>query len=215
MPAPNDRMRLLHTLAGVFPVGLFVLAHVIVQLGVLAGPAAYERAEIRLVAFALWPALEVVVLASLAFYVLYGVRLSFARAPRDGWYVGRDGLHLTQRVAGGIALAFLGVRLVTLRGARARGDLGLGDLHGAMVRALSSTAIGVPFAALGYIVGVAACAVFFANALASFVFATGVASSPRRVRVLGAACAVFGAALFLAGTDAVVMLATGSRHFWR
>ena len=213
MPAPTDRLRQLYLLTGVFPVGLFVLGHVTTQLRVLAGPAAYERSEVGIRALRVWPLIEGVVLLSLAFHIAYGVTrfltgAGHARAPRAS-----EPMRFVERAAGGAALAFLAWHLVALR--VERGGMTPAAMHAALVASLSSTTAGVPLVALGYLVGIAACSFHFASLVATFVASSRVAWSPGARRATSVACAALGAALFLAGADATVHLATGARHFWR
>ena len=213
MPAPTDRLRHLYMLTGVFPVGLFVVGHVISQLAVLGGPAVYERHQVALGALRAWPLIESVVLLSLTFHIAYGVRRFLTLAGRRRRP--RDPMALPRLVTGGVALAFLAWHLLALRIERARGGISVSGMHAVLVASLSSTTAGVPLVALGYLVGIAACSATFASAVASFVASAGVASSPRGRRAVAVACAALGTAVFLAGADATVHLATGARHFWR
>lgn len=215
MPAPTDRLRQLYLFTGVFPVGLFVLGHVVVQLRTLAGPAAYERVEIAIRAHRGWPPLEAIVLVSLAFHIACGVRFFLASLGRPRGRTKAPPIALLRRAASGIALAFVAWHLFAVRIDRAHAGLAPAATHASLAASLSSTVAGVPLVALAYLLGTAACAFHFGSTLAAFVASSGVASSPRGRRAITIACAAFGAAIFVASADATVHLATGARHFWR
>jgi succinate dehydrogenase/fumarate reductase cytochrome b subunit len=86
-------------------------------------------------------------------------------------------------------------------------------LRPSMIALLSTTWVGVPLAALGYLAGIAACAFHLVNGLASFVASAGlIGSAAARTRATWIAGAL-GLAVMLLGAETVVALATGAAHF--
>lgn len=213
MPAPPDRLRQLHTLTGVFPLGIFVLGHLITQARVLRGASAYELGQMALTSLPGWRAIELVVLASLVVHGGLGLRLAVSGRPRSPWYAGRTELHSLQRVTGPIVLVFVVWHVATLWVPHASGALGTGMLRPSMIALLSSTWVGVPLAALGYLVGVAACSFHFANGMASFAASAGWFATERARRGASWGAALVGLVVVVLGAETVVALATGAPHF--
>lgn len=196
------RSQKLFSLSGVVPLGAFVVLHLWVTSALLGSRAVYDRQ----VAFLHGPVVSllaiVLVLAPLAYHAGYGV-LRALRPRAEGHAYDNDLMFLLQRASGIVVLVFVGAHLWQLRGDTSYSTT--------LVDALSSTTSGVPFIALGYLVGIAATVFHLVLGLASFCITWGYTPGPasqRRARIL---FRVGGVVLFVIGAGIVVQVATGVR----
>jgi succinate dehydrogenase / fumarate reductase cytochrome b subunit len=204
--------RKLFSLTGVVPLGAFVVLHVALYARALGGREALERAlpgeSLPFLAF------EVVfVWLPLAYHALYGsfLALSSTQSLGQAPYVRRS-VHLLQRLSGLVVLVFIVYHAWQLRAPLARGSMTRNDLFFALVEALSSTTgLGVPLVALGYLVAMAATAFHFARGLLAACSAWGVVRSERSIKLASWACGLLAVGLFWLAASTVIYLATGSR----
>jgi succinate dehydrogenase/fumarate reductase cytochrome b subunit (b558 family) len=200
-------LRALHSVTGVFPVGVFMLLELWLHAKAVQGPDAH-RAAMELTARAgLW---QWGVIAPLLFHVAFGLWLiARARYTASRYSTSRNWMFTLQRASGVVALAFIGYHAATLWLPVELGRLGSGDVYEQLTARLSGTEMGVAWAALGYIVGIAACCFHFANGLWAFSIRWGMIGS-RVARARAAlALSLFGVASFAYGANTVLFLATG------
>lgn len=195
-------------LAGVVPLGVFLVVHLVHYAGASFGASSVSLgAPERWLPIALEAAL---VWLPLALHAGYGVALTFRALPAtpsersSAWLL---------RATGMIALAFLAAHLYWFRwpilsGARLPQDAIL-----LVAERLSTPTRGVPLIAALHLAGLLAVAAHFTFGLAQFLERWGVARGPRAKN----ACTALGSLLFVFGAASIVELATGSAfsHFWR
>jgi succinate dehydrogenase/fumarate reductase cytochrome b subunit (b558 family) len=212
-------LRRLHSLSGIFPVGIFLLEHLWTNAQALGGQEAFDRAVRSISGLALLPLLEIFgIFLPLAFHALYGIKLAFEGRPNVTAYpLARNWFYVMQRVTGLIALVFIALHLWEFRIAKLLGDMSPRDFYPELSARLSSTSGGggggggVPLLAIGYLVGIAASVVHFANGVWTFSFSWGIFVSRRSQRAFGVACAVFGALVFILGANTAIYFATGAQ----
>lgn len=209
-------LRKLHSLTGVVPVGAFLLEHLWTNAKALHGQAHFDSAvsEINHLPY-LW-ALEVFgIFLPLAFHALYGVKVAFESHPNVARYTyTRNWMYTLQRVTGIVALAFILYHLWEFRVAKLMGTMTADAFYPTLCAHLSSTgALGVPWVALFYLVGIGATVLHFANGLFGFCFSWGITVSRRAQRLAAATFGVLGIALFVFGANTVFYFATGARFF--
>ncbi len=195
-------LRALHSLTGVVPVGVFMLLQLWAHAKVLDGPSAY-RAALTAVHPTSW-AIRILVLAPLLFHVGYGLVLTFRPQYNVGRYpLSRNWTYTLQRITGVLAL---GLILLTLA-------LFWNDapehLPERIVGTVSQTHAGLPLIALGYVIGLAACAFHFAVGLWMIGVRYGWLSTRGTQAQAGMAFTVSGVALFAWGAHTLVFMATG------
>jgi succinate dehydrogenase/fumarate reductase cytochrome b subunit (b558 family) len=203
-------LRMIHSLSGLMPVGVFMLVQLWMHAKALAGPHAYHDTLLRLSrlpGMVVWQAL---ILAALAYHALYGVLLTLRPKYNLGRYPhGGNWVYTLQRVTGLLAFAFLGLHGVLFWIPAQFGWLGLVDVYPTLVARMSATWTGVPWLSLAYLAGIAACAFHFAAGLWTGAIRWGLTAS-RRARVWsGAVLALLGLAVFGLGANTVLYLATG------
>jgi succinate dehydrogenase cytochrome b subunit len=206
-------LRRLHSLSGVFPVGVFLVSHLWTNATALGGQRAFDRAVRDINRMPLLPFIEVFgIFLPLAFHAGYGVVLALEAKPNVGRYpFSRNWLYTLQRVTGLVAFLFIAWHLWEFRIAKLLGKMSIEAFYPTLVEHLSSTTAGVPVLAAAYLVGIAASTFHFANGLATFAFGWGICVSRRSQRMLGAFLAVGGFVVFLIGADTALFFATGAR----
>jgi succinate dehydrogenase / fumarate reductase cytochrome b subunit len=219
-PAAEDRdaasggtasfvLRWLHSLSGVLPVGVFMLLLLAAHAKALEGPEAHRRA-LELVSGSL--ALQLVVLVPLAFHAGYGLWLVRGARLNAGRYPTTANWSYTlQRVTGIVALGFIALYAFLFWLPAQRGSLTAADVYPTLQAQLSSTWAGIPWLALGLVVGVGACCFHLANGLGDFCVRWGLTRSRRGRSAAGLLFGLLGVVLFAVGLRTVVFLATGWR----
>lgn len=202
--------------AGVVPLAGYLVLHLLTQATALWGPLAHTRFE-ALGQGASWllPLEVLLIYVPLVGYLVLGM----ARAARESGpaALGAGTLggsaqawRIVQQLSGAVLLVFIAVHVWELRVPAWRGELHASDYYPALCAQLSSTAWGgVPVAAIGYLLGVAAAALHGANGLYRAGLALGFVD-PSRARLWARVCGALGFALFGLGALIVIDLATGS-----
>lgn len=206
-------LRKLHSLSGVVPVGAFVLLHVWQSLSIVGSRETYDRQIGFLHGGALLGLLEaVLVLLPLGYHAVYGVYRSLQPRTSDHAYESAM-MQALQRVSGAVVLVFVVAHVCEFRAQTWTSGLGVASYSTKLIADLSSTQAGVPFYALGYLVGFAACFFHLANGMTSFCTMWGLApdeGSRRRTRLFfRITCGLF----FVLSAAIVLQVATGSRFF--
>jgi succinate dehydrogenase/fumarate reductase cytochrome b subunit (b558 family) len=217
-PRANRRaflLKKLHSLSGVVPVGVFLMEHLWTNAKALQGEGAFTQAVADIQALPYLPFIEIFgIFLPLGFHAFYGVVLALAGKPNVQLYrYGRNWLYVLQRVSGFVVFAFIACHLYEYRiqkwlfGMRADAFFGTLSAH------LSSTAAGVPWLAIGYLIGILAASFHFANGVWGVLFSWGVTVTRASQRRSAYACAALGVGLFLLGANTVLYFATGSKFY--
>jgi len=200
-------LRKLHSFAGVFPLGLFLLLHLGMNGLALFSQDSFEAsfsAAQRMPV--LWLLELVAIWLPLSWHVLYGVKLAVSW-PQN--LLKKPGFLLKQ-ATGIITFAFLAYYLWQFRIQVALGNLKEAELYYELCKSLSSTtASGLPLPAAIYLLGLAAAVFHFTRKL--YAFCSDHVSWPRLERPKPLAFVVFGALLFALGATTAIYFATGSR----
>lgn len=203
----------LHSLSGVVPLGVFVVLHVWVTASLVGSREIYDRQIGFLHGGAFMGVLEVVlVLAPLLYHAAYGVMRTLQ--PRDPSHAyANDVMAVLQRASGVVVLVFVIAHVWEFRGETFAKGLPVSAYSTKLVEDLSATTYGVPWIALGYLVGIAATVFHLVNGMTSFLATWSITSSDsarHRARVFFRFAGIL---LFGLSAGIVVQLATGSRIF--
>jgi succinate dehydrogenase / fumarate reductase cytochrome b subunit len=201
-------LRRLHSLAGIVPVGVFLMMHLTVNSTIVAGGDAFQKQVDRI--HDLEPflvPLEIVgIFLPLLFHAVVGFQIWFSGRPNVGAYsYGANYRYTLQRVTGGIAFVFILYHVwhmhwlgAPLGGARF-------DPHDAAATAavgMRDRLLGVPVVVL-YAIGVLASVYHLANGIWTSLITWGVTVGEQAQRKSGYVCAALGLALAVAGLSAV------------
>lgn len=203
-------VRRLFSLSGVLPLSAFVIFHLATELRVLGGREAFD-AGLTTVSKARLLGAVIVLGVPLVFHAAYGIALGVRARPNLIRYpFAANWAYTLQRASGLLVLAFVTWHVYELRVRVWQGQIAPSDFHSALCASLSSTgAGGIPFAALGYLLGVAATAYHLANGLNGFCMTWGLVRSQRAARRLGLVFGAVGLVVFAAGALTVLHFATG------
>ncbi len=191
-------LRRAHSLAGVVPLGIFLVEHLWTNASALYGRASFDRAveRVQRLPALLW--LEALGIGlPLCFHALYGVFLARNARPNVGRYpFTANWLFLLQRASGVLAFAFVLVHLWQFRFAKARGTLDVTQFYTTIDRTFAQPSL---FAL--YLLGLTATVFHFANGLRTASDTWGVAVTPRARTIAGVFAFTVGIALWLLGVD--------------
>ena len=203
----------LFSVTGIAPLTAFFALHLWLNARATQGRRAYEAWARALYDLPLRPLLEMLFVAlPLAFHAIYGVLALLERvpSPAEPPYT-HPWSRSMQRATGVAAFVFVGAHVLVIRLPLLTGELVPADLHPTLVERLSSTAaLGVPVAAAGYLLGLAACAYHLANGVCRYCLRAGIGKTARARTMLSASCTLVGSALFFVGANTVVYFATGA-----
>jgi len=203
----------LHSATGVVPLTAFFAVHLWINARATQGRRAYETWVYALEALPGRALFELVFVAlPLAFHAIYGVLVILDRVPT---YPEPAHVHpwsrSMERATGIAVLLFVAFHVVAIRLPLLTGEITTADLHPRLVEQLSTTnALGVPLAAVVYLLGLAAAAYHLANGVSRFCLRAGIAGTARARRVLSISCTLLGGISFFVGANTVVYFATGA-----
>lgn len=234
-PGPLQRhhflLRRLHSLTGIVPVGVFLIAHLVTnsslawgkaglrgahpELGWQDGGVAYFAKEVRWLNTQIPHLLliEIVLWVSIAFHA--GLGLVYARTGRGNYprYPYTSNLRYSlQRFTGYVALVFIFYHVATLRwgwtflvpgGTEWSADFAASSLAAALKGAPAGWTLAGVGVALLYFAGVTATVFHFANGLWTAAITWGLTVSVGAQRRWGYVCVALGAGLLLAGWSAL------------
>jgi succinate dehydrogenase / fumarate reductase cytochrome b subunit len=188
--ARRSRLRRLHSIAGVVPVGTFLAFHLFVNAQAARGADAYNAMAAKLQALPLAVALEIFVIAMpIFFHGIYGLFVTATEPPGEG-RPGRErrALSVFQRATGVLLFAFVLFHLWTARLVQVRDHESL-DLFRLMQAVLSS-----PWMHAVYVGGLVGATAHLSAGLYTFADAWGLARRRGvRVAIAAAAALVFAA----------------------
>jgi succinate dehydrogenase / fumarate reductase cytochrome b subunit len=208
----SARLRRAFTFTGVFPLGAFLLVHIVTNMRVLDGDDAFDRV-VR--AYARIPGLAVIeglfVFGPLLFHAAFGLWLVVRRLPLRTPSPYPPALRVAMRVTGVLAVAFLAMHLPELRFRDPLARPGGAALLTVLDADLSSMSHGLPWRAVAYLLGSACVCFHFAAGLWGFFAGTPRGENPRTRRRAGWWAIAVGVTLWLLFADVVVYHATGAR----
>ena len=207
---PGYLGRRLFSLAGVVPLGVFVVVYLWTAANAMRGREAFEAAwaEWTMHPFA-W-AIEVFGFwLPLAYHAGYGLKVMFeGRSNVRRYPYGRNLMFLLQRVSGIAALAFIVFHAWRFE---LREAASANDKFGLLCGELSSTSFGLPLLASAYLVGLAAVVFHLSNGLHGFCRTWGIVATRRAAKRAAGWFGVLGVALYIVASSTVIYFATGSR----
>jgi succinate dehydrogenase / fumarate reductase cytochrome b subunit len=156
-------------------------------------------------------AIEVLVLAPLAFHGVYGASLAIARPGSTNLPTWLPRLRRTASLA---TLVFVAAHVVELPLRVWTGAIESGSLFDLLSAHLSAPWHGIPVVALAYLAGVAATVTHFGLSLWAFFPAMGIVLLDGARTVLLWSLIGGGTLLFAVAGDTIVFFATGSRLLW-
>jgi succinate dehydrogenase / fumarate reductase cytochrome b subunit len=206
--------RRVFSLSGLLPLGAFLVLHVVVNARAIRGDDAFDAAVSALQRVPMLRLLEVLLVgAPLVLHAAVGVWLVATRTSLHAPSPYPPRLALVMRVTGVVALAFLALHLPEMRvlapGPRPHGA----ELSTILSNDLSSTRLGVPWMALGYLVGAGAVTLHFVVGAWGFFARLPRGADASARRWVAWVSAALGVTLFVLLADVVVLHATGSRLF--
>lgn len=210
---PRTRLYKLFSLSGVVPLGAFLILHLWTAAALLSSHAVYDRQVSLLHGGPVLAVLEVLlVLVPLLFHAGYGMGLALGARPEKHAYDSNLMLIL-ERISGVIVLVFVAVHLWETRVQTWTGHLLVGSYSTKLVERLSSLSGGIPWVALGYLVGIAATVFHLVNGMTSFCVTWELTRTPAAQRRARRIFRGIGVLLFATAAGTVVELATGARFF--
>ncbi|MBX3190476.1 MAG: hypothetical protein KF819_25980 [Labilithrix sp.] len=205
------RLRNLHALSGVVPVGVFLVLHLWMVSSLLGSRDAYDRQLAALTGTTVGAVLELVlVLLPLAFHAIYGVWLTW-QPQREAHAYPSNLAYVLQRISGIVVLVFVIAHFWDLRAQTWLFGLDERSYTTRLTEHLSWTWLGVPFVALGTLMGIAASIFHLANGMRSFLTTRGFTTTAAARRRADRLFAALGLLFFFTSSAAVIQLATGTR----
>lgn len=203
--------RKIHSLTGVVPVGGFMLFHLWTNAKATSGREQFNHAvdDIAHMPF-VWALEWGLILLPLAFHAVYGIWIALqGRQNFTRYTYGRNWMYFFQRLSGLVAFAFIGLHLYQFWAQKTFRDMKTTDFYDKLSESLTATAGGVPWMAIAYVIGIAACVFHFTNGLWGFCFSWGITVSRRSQRLAASVFSIVGLIVFFMGLNTVVHFATG------
>ncbi len=194
-------LRRLHSLAGVFPISLFLLEHMFTNSFILKGAAAYNEKVEFLRSLPFLVPIEILFIGlPILFHALYGMYVTFTAQPNLLRYrYATNWLYHLQRATGIMAFAYIVYHVWATRIASEVYGFEVG--YESMQQHMQS-----PLVFWVYVVGLASVMFHFSNGLWTFAISWGVTIGPRSQRVAGVFCYALGAVVFYAGVASLLHL---------
>jgi succinate dehydrogenase / fumarate reductase, cytochrome b subunit len=187
-------LRRLHSLAGLFPLSLFLVFHLSANNAAIKGPEAFNFVVNTLRSTPYLPLVEFTILGlPILFHGLYGLVITpnFTRNKLDKYSQVRNWTYYLQRVTGVIIFTYIAVHIWQFR---FNENL---DFE-AVARPLRQ-----PGWAVAYLIGIAATVYHFANGLWNFLISWGITVGKKAQQVSGAICLAIGLGVFVIGLSAL------------
>lgn len=191
-------LRRAHSLAGVVPLGIFLVEHLWTNASALYGRASFDAAVDRIQRLPALVWLEAIGIGlPLTFHALYGVAIARQSRPNNGQYgYSSNWLFLLQRASGLLAFAFVITHLWQFRVAKARGSLDVTQFYATMERLFAQ-----PWWFALYLLGLSATVFHFANGLRTACETWGITTTDRSRKITGAIALAVGLALWALGVN--------------
>ena len=199
--SPHFWFRRIHSLAGVFPIGAFLLEHMFSNAYIIRGPEAYN-AQIKFLSglpYVLW--LEVLfIYLPILYHAFYGFYVWFTGKNNLGAYpYPANWLYALQRWTGLVTFVFILYHVYETRVQNLLygTEVSFARMHEIMIE---------PWAFAAYTIGLAAVMFHFANGLWGFLISWGITVGENARKFSGWVCALIGIGLFTTGMNALVHL---------
>jgi succinate dehydrogenase / fumarate reductase, cytochrome b subunit len=204
-------MRRLHSFSGALPLGLFLVSHLWTNLSAVFGQRAFDE---KVEAIHALPALGWVevgaIFLPLVFHAVYGVWISREGRPNVRNYpLSGNWAYVFQRITGVVTFVFVCAHLWEYRVQVLLFGMPSTSFYPTMAAHLSWSWLGVPWVALGYLVGSAAAVYHFANGLSGFALSFGLVGSRKAQLRVRATAMLLGMALYAMSAATIVSMATG------
>ena len=194
----NFLFRKIHSLLGIFPVGIFLIEHLVTNSFAKFGPEVYnEKIEwiqglpylLAMEATLIW--VPLLLHAGLGFVYLWAWKDNSAR-----YRYPRNFMYTLQRITGMVAFAFIATHVWDFRIETALKGIPIDfDLVAAELTS--------PFMFIFYVMGVASTVFHFSNGIWGFLIHWGITIGPKAQRWSGMVCAGIGALLLYIGMDSL------------
>jgi succinate dehydrogenase / fumarate reductase cytochrome b subunit len=192
-------LRRLHSLAGIIPVGVFLIEHLYLNSYALKGPAAYNKVVGTMQGIPyLIPIELLLIVLPLFFHGIYGLWITWSSSANlSSFPYYRNWLYYGQRVAGVSTFLFVCYHFYTLRlqaalfGTEVSFQRVVSQLHNPAVFFL-------------YIVGTLAAVYHFSNGLFTFCITWGLTVGPRSQRAAGIVFSIAFVAIAVLGLNSLV-----------
>lgn len=199
-------LRRLHSLLGIFPLGLFLFNHLLTNSTAIFGARVFEE-KVRLIHM-LGPALPLVealfIFVPLSLHIVLGVYIATqARMEIKNMPYARNYAYVLQRVTGWIALVYIAYHVIHLRFFH---DMQAEPFSLVLGRMFTEGIWGLPGLvwALIYLIGGLAVVFHFANGLCTFCMTWGITTGPRSQRAMAYAASAVGLLLTLMLISSIV-----------
>ena len=210
----------LHSLSGVFPIGFFMIQHLLANSYSLRGEREFNTVVsvfgyLPFVAVLEW----VLIFLPLLFHSIYGFFITAEMRANVGVYqYGRNWLYWLQRVSGIAAFLYIGFHTYSTWGVKKMYELsGGGAAHEMGFRAISYDAMlwrfAEPWYVAVYVLGIAMSAFHLANGLFNFGIRWGITIGATAQKVSAVLWSGLGVALALIGIATAVNFHVRSRNF--
>ncbi len=194
-------LRRLHSLSGVFPIGFFLLEHMVSNAFILFGPEAYNRQIHFLQSLPLVVFMEIVFIAiPILYHSIYGMVVTVTgKTNLSSYPYTQNALYSLQRITGIIALVYIAYHVYETRIVNAM--YGTEVSYARMQEIMSS-----PIMFWFYVIGLAAVCFHFANGIWGFCVSWGFTVSARAQRNVGISFGLLGLLIFVVGTMSLLKL---------
>ncbi|MBI1978167.1 MAG: succinate dehydrogenase [Candidatus Omnitrophica bacterium] len=194
-------LKRLHSLSGVFPIGFFLLEHMLSNSLILFGAEAYNRQIhfLQSLPFVVFMELTFIALPIL-YHAGYGIFVTLSgRTNLSSYPFTQNYLYTLQRITGVIALIYIAVHTYETRIVNA--------MYGTEVSfARMQEIVANPVMFWFYVIGLAAICFHFANGIWGFCVSWGLAVSEKAQRNVGIGFGTLGLLIFIVGTASLVKL---------
>lgn len=200
-PSLHFWLRRLHSLSGIFPIGFFLLEHLVSNALILLGPEAYNRQIEFLRSLPFVTFLEITFIGlPILYHGLYGLYVWSTGKSNLIWYpYPKNFLYTLQRWTGLLAFIYIGYHAYHTRIVNALYGT---EVSYARMQELMST----PWIFWFYVIGLTAVLFHFSNGIWGFLVSWGLTVSQRSQKIAGAWSAVAGLALFAVGIASLLHL---------
>ena len=194
-------LRRLHSLSGVFPIGVFLLEHMFSNSFILFGPEAYNRQIHFLQGLPLAVFMEIFIIGvPILYHSIYGLFVTFTGKTNFSSYpYTQNFLYVLQRITGIISLIYIGYHVWETRIVNA--------IYGTEVSfSRMQEIMSIPGMFWFYVIGLAAVCFHFSNGIWGFCVSWGITVSAKAQRNVGFGFGILGLFIFIVGTFSLVRL---------
>lgn len=168
--------RKLHSLMGVFPIGFFLIEHLMANFSATKGPEAFQETVDFINSLPFLLAIEILfIFLPILYHGVYGLYIAFQAKHNVGNYsYFRNVMFMLQRVTGVIALVYIGWHVY-----QTRFQVALGNVQTTGLGQLMSEVLTNPWMYTFYLIGIVATVFHFCNGMWSFLVSWGITIGPR------------------------------------